>query len=102
MSPRSRIVLALHRFLLRLQQTRLRSLLVSAYRVVARAGSAYLTWGERGAAVYLRGGLGTADFLPGLSDVDVAIVFADDPATPGWILVTRGRLRQALPPLPRP
>ena len=26
---------------------------------------------------------------------------ADDPATPGGIVVTRGRLRQALPPLPR-
>ena len=26
---------------------------------------------------------------------------ADDPATPGGIIVTRGRLRQALPPLPR-
>lgn len=25
----------------------------------------------------------------------------DDPATPGGIIVTRGRLRQALPPLPR-
>jgi len=30
---------------------------------------------------------------------DSTATIADDPATPGGIVVTRGRLRQALPPL---
>jgi hypothetical protein len=54
-----------------------------AYRTAARAWSAFLTRGESDAAAYVRGSLGVGDTLPGLSDVDMAIVLAEDPAGPG-------------------
>ena len=38
--------------------------------------TAYVTRGDRDAAAYVRGGVATGDFLPGLSDVDTAVVFA--------------------------
>lgn len=53
------------------------------YRLVARAWVTYLAWGERGAAAYERAGAGVGDVLPGLSDVDVAIVLQPDPGSPG-------------------
>ena len=56
---------------------------LAVYAGVARAGAAYLTRGERGASTYARAGFGTDDFLPGLSDVDLAIVLASDAARPG-------------------
>ena len=62
------------------------------YRVVARAASAYLTWGERGAATYVRGGLSRDDLLPGLSDIDFAIVGASGSEAPG-VAADRIRLR---------
>ena len=37
-----------------------------------------LTRGEPGAAVYTRASFGGSEFLPGLSDVDLAIVLATD------------------------
>ena len=80
---RRRAALAAHRLVLLTAQTPLRRLWGAAYRGVARAGAAYLTWGERDAAAYVRAGVGTSDFLPGLSDVDVTVVLAEDPAGPG-------------------
>lgn len=44
---------------------------------------AYLARGERGAAAYVRGSLAARDALPGLSDVDVAVVLQADPGGPG-------------------
>jgi hypothetical protein len=102
-APPPRAVLASHRFALRMRRPRLRRLAALAYRGVARAASAYLTWGERGASIYLRGGLGAGDFVPGLSDIDVAIVVSDAGAGAGggaervrrrWV-----RLAQMLPPI---
>lgn len=56
---------------------------VTMYWLVARAGAGYLTWGERGAAAYARGGLGAGDLLPGLSDIDLSLVLAEDPVGRG-------------------
>lgn len=54
-----------------------------AYWAIARLGTAYLARGERGAASYARGSFPGDDFLPGLSDVDLALVVPHDPARPG-------------------
>jgi hypothetical protein len=78
LTSRSRIVLTVHRLVLRTGRTPLGRLLALVYRGLARALTAYVTWGEREAAAYIRGSVGIGDFLPGLSDVDTAIVFADD------------------------
>lgn len=71
------------------------------YEVAARAGAAYLTLGERGVTTYVRGTLGSDDHLPGLSDVDLALVVEDHPAIPGLARerATKRlrRLREALP-----
>jgi predicted nucleotidyltransferase len=100
---RSPVALALQRLVLRTGRTRLRSLWVLIYRGVARAAAAYLTHGERDAAVYVRGGVAGGDFLPGLSDIDLIVVLEEDPVGPGharervrrrWL-----RLIRALPPL---
>jgi hypothetical protein len=74
---RSRIVTAVFRLVLRLDRTPLRSLLTLLYRLLARTFGAYLTRGQRGTAIYTRGGLAADDFVPGLSDIDVAIVAPD-------------------------
>jgi hypothetical protein len=51
--------------------------------VLAWAWAAYLTRGEQDATAYARASLGGEDVLPGLSDVDVAIVLQADPEGPG-------------------
>lgn len=76
----SPVVHAIQRMILRTARTPLGRLSALAYRATARAVTAYLTWGDREAAVYVRGGVATGDFLPGVSDVDTTIVFAWDPA----------------------
>jgi hypothetical protein len=55
---------------------------VAGYRLAARAWAAYLAYGERGASAYVRGSVGGDDALPGLSDVDVAVVLDEDPRGP--------------------
>jgi hypothetical protein len=72
-----------HRIALRMSRTRLSALWTVAYSAVARLWAAYLTHGERGAATYLRASVSAGEWLPGLSDIDVAIVLASNPATPG-------------------
>ena len=46
--------------------------------MVARAWVAYLARGQRDASAYVRGSIGADDVLPGLSDVDVALVLPED------------------------
>ena len=82
----------IHRIVLRTARTPLGWLWTLGYRVAARAASAYLTWGERGAATYVRGGLGRGELLPGLSDIDFAIVAASGGEAPG-VAADRIRLR---------
>ncbi len=82
-TSRSRIARAAHRLILRTARTPLRRLWPAAYALVARAVTAYVGWGERGAAAYARGGLADGDLVPGLSDVDTAVVLAPDPAGAG-------------------
>ena len=72
--PPPRLVRAGQRALLRVRNPALRSLVQLGYRGAARAATAYIVRGERDAAVYVRGSLGTAEFVPGLSDVDLAYV----------------------------
>lgn len=50
---------------------------------MARAWAAYLARRERDASAYVRGSIAAGDVLPGLSDVDVALVLAEDEAGPG-------------------
>jgi predicted nucleotidyltransferase len=78
-TSRSRIVLAVHRVALR-TGPRLGCAWALAYRAMARAATAYLTRGEPRASAYVRGGIARDELVPGLSDVDTAVVLADDPA----------------------
>ncbi len=76
MTTRSRPVLLVHRLLLRLAGPPFTRVWSLAYRLIARAWVAYLLRGERDASAYVRGSVGSDDVLPGLSDVDVAVVLA--------------------------
>jgi len=53
-----------------------------AFRAIARATATLLTRGERDASLYWRGSAND-DFIPGLSDIDLAIVLAGDGGAPG-------------------
>src|SRR5215208_1112138 len=53
-----------------------------AFRAIARATATLLTRGERDASLYWRGSA-NEDFIPGLSDIDLAIVLAGDGGAPG-------------------
>src|SRR5207248_1261142 len=82
-TSRSRAILAVHRLLLRTAPTPAGRLWALAYRVLARAGAAYLLRGQTGGVVYVRGSFESEDLLPGLSDIDLVVVLAPDPAGPG-------------------
>jgi Nucleotidyltransferase domain len=101
LAPRSRFALIVHRLLVRTSRTSLATLWAWAYRLVARLAAAYIVRGEREPTAYVRGSLRTGDFLPGLSDVDLAIVLAEDAAGPGIarerVSGRWARLRRALP-----
>jgi hypothetical protein len=56
---------------------RLRPLLDRGYRVAAQVGAGYLLRGDPASSVYVRGGVGTTELLPGVSDIDLAIVTAE-------------------------
>src|SRR4051794_30510764 len=73
-----RVLFALHRGLLRTAAAFPVRLWALAYRALARGAAAWLTRGESGAAGYVRGGVAIGDFVPGLSDVDLALVLADE------------------------
>lgn len=64
-------------------------------------GAALITWRERGASAYVRGGVEGPDFVPGLSDVDLTIVVAEDRSRPGAAARRargrRDRMRRGLP-----
>ncbi len=77
------MIRAVHRLLLRTSATRAGVLWVIVYRAVAFLWGAYLARGERNASIYAYGSLARGEVMPGLSDVDVAIVLAADPAGPG-------------------
>jgi hypothetical protein len=91
LTTRSRLILAVQSLLLRTAGTPLGSLWALGYRLAARAWAAYLARGEPGATTYVRGSLGVNDALPGLSDVDVAVVLAEDPRGAG---IARMRVRE--------
>ena len=76
-TSRSRWVFMVQRFVLRTGRTRLRGLWAAAYRALARGATAYVTLGEADASTYVRGGVAAGDILPGLSDVDTAVVLPD-------------------------
>ena len=100
-TSRSRVVRSAQRLVLRTAGSPLERVWVILYWAIARAGARYLAWGERGAAAYVRGGLGADDFVPALSDIDVALVLAEDPAG-RWLARRRAerrwqRLIRALP-----
>src|SRR4051794_38746206 len=95
-ASRSRLVLLVHGLLLRAHGRRARRLVLLGHRGAAQAAGRFLTRGSPGAAIYARGGLGGPDFVPGLSDVDLALVLTDDDgarrARGRWL-----RLRRAVP-----
>ena len=101
MTIRSRTLLALHSAFLRSARTPLAGLWRLAYRLAARAWAAYLVRGEPGSSAYVRGSIRAEEVLPGLSDVDVAVVVPEDSHGAGiarlrvrrrWL-----RLRRVLP-----
>jgi hypothetical protein len=89
-----RLVPHVRRFVIATGDGPLRRVWVLVYALVARAGAAYLTRGEPDASVYARSTYRTDEFLPGLSDVDLAIVVGGDaePVRRRW-----GRLDGKLP-----
>jgi hypothetical protein len=58
-------------------RTPLRWVAVLAYRLVIWSAAGLLRWGDPDSAVYLRGGWGRGESVPGLSDIDLALVVAD-------------------------
>src|SRR5581483_669483 len=76
-------LLKAHRIALRLVAGPLRAPFKRCYGALAWGWATYLTWRERGAAAYARGSLIGRDLLPGLSDIDVAVVLHADPDAPG-------------------
>ena len=77
-TPRHRLVRLVQRVLLATAHTPLRRLWARGYRVAAHLVAAVLVRGEAGATVYGRASLGSAELLPGLSDIDLALVLATD------------------------
>ena len=55
----------------------LRPLGVGFYRLVARLVGLVLSHGEV-AGVYIRSGTSSPDLVPGISDIDLAVIVADD------------------------
>jgi hypothetical protein len=88
LTTRSKVILALHRIILRGAGRRAQKLWAWSYRLLAWAWASYLISGDRDAAGYVRGSLSGDDVLPGLSDIDVAVVLSDDPAGSGAAAVT--------------
>jgi hypothetical protein len=101
----SRFVPAVQRLALRTAGTPLARIWTPAYLAVRRLALVCLTGGSRCAAAYSRAGMAGEDFLPGLSDIDVAVVLAPDPNGPGVARANAERrwerARRALPVLGR-
>jgi len=70
----------LQRLVLRSAATPLRRFWAVAYGVLARLSAALLTRGIAGVTVYVRAGAAGGELLPGMSDIDLALVA---PAPPG-------------------
>ena len=81
----------------------LRHAWVGFYDLTARAAGSLLTRGEPGAAVYTRSGTGTTDVVPGVSDIDLAIVLPPDKtgAATRRVRDRYARLERTLPPAAR-
>lgn len=106
MSPPSRTARLAQAAAIRLgARPRIARLCGPVYALAARAGSALLTRGERGASVYVRGGLASGDLAPGLSDVDLVVVAPDSPSAARirrrWLHLRRRRLPRLLLDWPR-
>jgi len=56
----------------------------AGYRYLTQAVPRILIRGEQNASVYARAGTAGEDFVPGLSDIDLAIVLEPDAAGPGF------------------
>ena len=102
MTPRARSVRALQRLVVRFGRHGARPTWARAYAALARIAAWCIARGEKDTAVFLRGGGDEDDFLPGLTDLDLALVPARDPVAPGAAAARlRGRwerLRRAFPP----
>jgi hypothetical protein len=99
-----RLVGVLQRVMLRSDRGPMRSLWRLAYAITARCYLAYVRRGEPASAAFVYGSLAWGDeLLPGVSDIDVVVVVAPDPAARGVARerVRRrcGRVRRALPVL---
>ena len=77
MRPLGRTTLFVQRLLARTGRGAFRSPWAAAYLLVATLVGRRLAGGTRHASVYLRGSVGSPDFLPAVSDLDLAIVLDD-------------------------
>lgn len=75
-TSRSGVVLAVHRAALRTSATPLRRLWAALYAGAAWVFARWLVHGVGGSA-YVRGSAGAGEVLPGLSDIDVAVLVGD-------------------------
>lgn len=75
---RAPLVRRVQRLLLATSGTPLRHVWALGYRVAAQLVAALLVRGQPGAAVYARSGYARSELLPGLSDIDLALVLATD------------------------
>jgi predicted nucleotidyltransferase len=78
-----RIALALQRLVSATDRGLPRRLWRLGYELVARAVGWWLTRGEPGAAVHVRGSVAHGDAVHGVSDIDLIVVVPGDPAAPG-------------------
>ena len=78
MEARPRSVRALQRLALLTARPPFLRIWARAYRLLAMLAARYLTRGEPGATAHLHGRSGGEDLLPGLSDIDLTIVLAED------------------------
>jgi hypothetical protein len=76
----------LQRLILRSAQTPLRRVWALGYELVARLSAAFFARGIPGASVWLRGGAAGDDLVPGMSDIDLALLAPGDvePARRRW------------------
>ena len=95
-------LMALFRILVRTGQGPLWRAWLAGYRAAAWCSAAYLTRHERDTTAYVRAGVASGDFLPGLSDIDLLLVCDPDPGQRGAAALRIHARREHLAAVSRP